>query len=155
VDLFEWNHYEAGMKKLQPLRKSSNKEIAASADKLFQDVHAECEKWKEQADAAKETDPVKAYDLYVQLAGIFPGDPLGKSADEGLRALKTNKAVQDELAARSAFHQLYSVMPRARYEQRVDVADFCEGLAKKYPSTPTGAKAKQLAADIMSGRTLD
>ena len=155
VDLFEWNHYEAGMKKLQPLRKSSNKEIAASAEKLFQDVHTECDKWKEQADGAKETDPVKAYDLYAQLAAIFPGDPLGKAAEEGLRAIKANKAVQDELAARATFRQLYNVMPRARYEQRVDVADFCENLAKKYTNTPTGAKAKQLAADIMSGRTLD
>jgi hypothetical protein len=155
VELFEWNHYDAGMKKLQPLRKSSNKEVAASADKLFQDVHAECEKWKAQADGAKDTDPVKAYDLYAQLAAIFLGDPLGKLAEEGLRSLKGNKAVQDELATRAAFRQLYNVMPRAKYEQRVDVADFCEGLARKYPDTPTAARAKQLATDIMSGRTLD
>lgn len=152
VDLFEWNHYEQGMKQLKPLRKSQNKEIAASAEKLFQDVHTEGEKWKAEADGAVESDPVKAFDLYTKLASVFAGEDLGKATAEPLKGLKSSKPLQDELAAREMFAKLNTVIPRARYEQRMDVADYCAGIRKKYPETPTGKKAAALNDDLMNAR---
>src|SRR5947209_20582471 len=41
VEQLEWNHYEGAMRQLRGARKSLNKEYAASAEKLYQDVHAE------------------------------------------------------------------------------------------------------------------
>jgi len=155
VELFEWNHYEAGMKRLQPLRKSTNKELAAAAQKLYQDVHAEGEKWQQEADGAKDLDPVKAYDLYVKLAGVFQGDDLGKAAVAAATALKANKAVQEESQARDMYRRLYTVVPKARYEQRVDVADYCQQIIKKFPSAPTAANAKTLYDSLMSTNMLD
>jgi hypothetical protein len=155
VELFEWNHYEAGMKKLQPQRKSPNKEMAASAEKLYQDVRAEGQQWMEEADGAKELDPVKAYDLYVKLAGLFQGDELAKTASAAVGQLKSNKAVQEELAARDMYRRLYAVIPKARYEQRVDVADYCEQIVKKFPNAPTATQAKVLYDSLMSVNTLD
>ena len=60
--------------------------------------------------------------------------------------------MQDELAAREMFGKLNTVIPRARYEQRMDVADYCESLRKKYPETPTGKKARALNEDLMNAR---
>ena len=50
------------------------------------------------------------------------------------------------------FGKLNTVIPRARYEQRMDVADYCESLRKKYPETPTGKKARALNEDLMNAR---
>lgn len=154
VDLLEWNHVEQGLKQLKPLRKSSNKEVAASAEKLFQDVHTEGEKWKTEADAAVESDPVKAYDLYLKLATAFAGEDLAKATLEPLKQLKSSKQLQEELAAREMYGKLNTVIPRARFEQRIDVADYCESIGKKYPATPTGKKAKALYDDLMNARSL-
>jgi hypothetical protein len=155
VDLFEWNHYEAGMKKLQPLRKSPNKEVAAAAEKLYQDVRAEGQQWMEEADGARELDPVKAYDLYGRVTAIFQGDELAKTAAASLAQLKSNKSVQEELSARDMYRRLYTVIPKARYEQRVDVADYCEQIIKKFPSAPTATQAKVLYESLMNVNTLD
>jgi hypothetical protein len=156
VDLFEWNHYEAGMKKLQPLRKSPNKDAAASAEKLYQDLRTEGQQWMEDADGARELDPVKAYDLYVRVAAVFAGDELAKTAASAAGQLKTsNKAVQEELAARDMYRRLYNVIPKARYEQRVDVADYCQQIIKKFPDAPATANARVLYDSLMSVNTLD
>lgn len=149
IELLEWNHYEAGIKQLRSMRKSGNKELAASAEKLYQDVHAEGEKWKSDADIAKESDPVKAYDLYVKIAAAFAGEDLAKPAAEEAKQLKSTKAVQDEFAARAMYSKLSDVIPRAKYEQRLDVADYIESIGKKYPETPTGKKAKELWAEML------
>ncbi len=155
VDLLEWNHYQLGLKQLRPLRKSINKELAASAEKLFQDVvHAEGEKWKAEADAAVESDPVAAFDQYSRIASAFAGEDLAKGTVDPLKKLKISKPLQDEFAARDMFSKLNTVIPRAKYEQRLDVADYCESISKKYPQTLTGKKAKSLYDDIMSARTL-
>jgi hypothetical protein len=50
------------------------------------------------------------------------------------------------------FMKLYTVIPRAKYEQRIDVADYCDSIAKKYPETPTGKKAKALWGDLTGSR---
>jgi peroxiredoxin len=148
VDLFEWNQYEAGMRVLMPMRKSGGKAVTASAEKLFQAVHAEGEQWKQDADGAVESDPVHAYDLYTKIGAVFVGDPLGKSVAEPLKKLKTDKKVQAELSARQMYAQINSAIPRANPRQKADVVAFCKSLAARYPDTPTAGKATALASAL-------
>ena len=152
IDLLEWNHYDVALKQLKPLRKSSNKEVAASAEKLYAAVHAEGEKWKSDADAVMATNPVTAFDLLTQISVAFVGEDLAHDAADSLTKLKTSKPVQDELAARAMYHKLYDVVPRAKYDQRVDVADYCDSIAKKYPESPTGKRAAALWDELTGQR---
>ncbi len=145
IDLFEWNQYEAGMRLLQPLRKSSSKAVAASAEKLYQAIHAEGDTWKADADAALGSDPVKAFDLYTRLSSVFDKDDLGKTAGEALKKLKDDKTVKSELAARERYAQLYTVLPRADAKQKPEAVAFCKQIAEKFPNTPTAEKASRLA----------
>jgi peroxiredoxin len=148
VELLEWNQYEKAMNQLRPLRKAQSKSLAESAEKLYQEVRAEGEQWKKDADAASDGKPVEAYDLYLKVSTIFAGDDLAKAASEALKSLKTNKAVTDELAARQMYAQLYTAVPRAKPQQRAQVSQFCATIVSKYPNTPTAEKAKTLAEAI-------
>lgn len=148
IDMLEWNQFVPALNQLRPLRKSQRKPLAESAEKLYQAVHAEGVKWKEEADKLADGKPVEAADLYAKIAAVFAGDDLAKSVAEPLKVLKANKAVMDESAARQAYAQLYTAVPKARMQQRDQVAQFCTTVATKYPGTPTGEKAKALAEAI-------
>jgi peroxiredoxin len=153
VECFEWNQYEAGMKALRPHLKSTDKTVAASAQKLFAEIKAEGEKWKTDADAAVESNPVLAHDLYARIATVFAGDDLAKSVDAPLKKLKTVPAVKDELAARKQWGELAGALSNATPAQKGQVIQFCQTLAKKYASTPTGAKARALAEELQGNAT--
>jgi peroxiredoxin len=145
IALLEWNQFEPGVRLLQPMRKSSTKTLAASAEKLYQAVHAEGEAWMKSADTLLESKPARAYDLYTKVAAVFAGDELGKSAAESLKTLANNPKVQAELSARQMYAQLYDAVPRASLKQKGQIIDFCRGINAQYPDTPTAAKAARLA----------
>ena len=147
IELLEWNQYGPALNQLRPLRKAP-KALGESAEKLYQAVKAEGQTWKDQADKLTESQPATAYDLYLKVSTLFAGDDLGKSVTDSLKALKTNKAVVDELAARQQYAQLFRAVPNAQPQQRDQVAQFCMGISTKYPGTPTGEKAKALAEAI-------
>ena len=153
IDALEWNQYGPAMKGLAQARKTPNKTVAASAEKLYGAVRAEGEAWKAKADAAAAADPVTAFDLYAKVNFLFAGDDLAKSVAGPLKSLRANKAVADELAARDQFAQLYTVVPRAQERHRRQVAEFCDGIAAKYPGTPTAAKAAALSTTILAAAT--
>lgn len=146
IDLLEWNQYEAGMKALRPQLK--NKATAESAQKLYDKVKEEAEQWSEDAAAAEDAEPVKAYDLYARVAACFPNEEMGKTAKEAAAKLKKNKEVADELAARKMFNELYRVLTKATPTQRPAVAKFCHSIVKKYGDTPTGQRAAALAEEL-------
>jgi hypothetical protein len=149
VELLEWNQYQPAVKQLMPLGKNrSTTPLALSAHKLWNQVESEGEQWKTDADNLAATDPVAAYDLYVKVATVFATDKLAISVAKPLKALKTQKAVTDELAARAAYDQLYNTIPRATPVMREQAATYCKGIATQYPDAPTGKKADTLATDI-------
>jgi thiol-disulfide isomerase/thioredoxin len=151
IDAFEWNQYVAGMRMLKPLLKDRNKAVVDDAQKLLADIKTEVEQWKADADKAAEDKPIDAYDLYAHVAAVFPGDELGKSVEEPLKKLKSNKAVKDELGARQMFEQVGGVMSKANTDQKALVAQFCRSIAKKYPGTRTSEKATALATELGGG----
>jgi peroxiredoxin len=148
IDLLEWNQYA----KAVPLLKSQMKvkAVAESAAKLMEAVKAEGKAWLDAAEQAKGTDPVKAYDLYTKVSTAFAGDDLGKTADAALKGLKADKAVAAELAARKMYEGLHPAMAKAKPTpaHRASVVQYCMGISKKYPDTPTGKQAAELAKEI-------
>ena len=93
---------------------------------------------------------VMSYDLYTRISSTFTGDDLAKTADEALKTLKEDPAVKDEMEARAMYAQLYPAMSRAKPTDRAEVAQYCTGISGKYPNTPTGKKAAQLAQDLQN-----
>lgn len=149
VEQFEYKQWEAGMKFLRPHLKSSNKPLAESAQKLFSLIKQEGEKWKADAEnAVADGKPAEAFLLYTKIAAVFAGDDLAKATVEPLKKLRADKQVKDELEAQKMFAQLAVGISRATPAQAREAADFAASIAKKYPGTPTAAKADQIAADL-------
>ena len=149
VEQFEYKQWEAGMKLLRPNLKASNKALAESAQKLFGVVKEEGEKWKAAAEkAVADNKPAEAYLLYTRIAAVFVGDDLAKGTVEPLKKLRADKQVKDELEAQKMYAQLAVGISRATPAQTREAADFAAGIVKKYPGTPTAAKAEQIAADL-------
>jgi peroxiredoxin len=153
IDLLEWNQYEPAVRQLKPLMKAS-KGVGESATKLMEAVKAEGKGWLDEADKAKESDPIQAYDLYARVASVFPGDDMAKTADAAMKALKADKAVADELAARAMYQTLNGAMTKATLNQRAQVVAYCQQIAKKYPNAPAAKKATDLAQEIQDEATV-
>ena len=150
IDLLEWNQYQPAMSQLRPLRKSSAPSVKESAEKLYQAVKSEGVAWKAEADRIAAGDPVKAFDLYSKISVLFAGDDLAAASAEPMKALKATKTVTDELAARAQYSRLFSVVPKAEFAQRDQVALFCRSIATRFPGTPTAEKASALSSAIAS-----
>ena len=149
VELFEYKQWEAGMKFLRPQLKASNKALAESAQKFFGLIKQEGEKWKGDAEkAVADNKPAEAFLLYTKIAAVFVGDDLAKGTVEPLKRLRNDKQVKDELEAQKIYVQLAVGISRATPAQTREAADFATGIVKKYPGTPTAAKAEQIAADL-------
>ena len=152
IDLLEWNQYEAGMAALNPLRTSSSKTVAASAEKLYTAMTAEGEKWKSDADAALAGNPSAAYDLYTRIANCFPKSDLAQAAEDALKKLRVDPAVKDELAARQMYAQLTATMAKVTAADKNQVIAFCKTIVTRYPKTPTGEKVAALLTEMSSSQ---
>lgn len=153
LNLLEWGQYADGMRTLKPFLKNSNKDLAASAKKLYDVIHAEGEQWLTAAESAEQAEnAVEAFDLYTKVANTFVGDDLAKKAAEPLKKLMKSQPVKDELAARQMYEQLCSGASRAQMQQRNAVGQFAASIAAKYPKAPTGEKAAEIAKEIAGGQ---
>ncbi|HSI37061.1 MAG: peroxiredoxin family protein [Phycisphaerae bacterium] len=152
IEMLEWGQYAEGVRLLKPWLKNSKKEVADSAKKLYDVIKAEGEGWLAEADKeAAGENPAAAFDLFTRIATVFAGEELGKKAADPLKKLATTQAVKDELAARKMYEQLNTGASRARAEQRPAVAEFAASIAKKYPATPTGKRAAEIAKELGAG----
>ncbi|HYE17853.1 MAG TPA: redoxin domain-containing protein [Tepidisphaeraceae bacterium] len=152
IDMLEWGQYADGVRLLKPWLKNTKKEVADSAKQLYDAVKAEGEAWLAEADkryAAE--DHAGAFDLYTKVSTVFAGEELGKKAADPLKKLAATPAMKDELAARKMYEQLNNGASRARAEQKPAVAEFAASIAKKYPNTPTGKKAADVAKELGAG----
>ncbi len=148
IESFEWNQYADGLRLLKPFLKNSKKDLAESAKKLNEAVRAEGQGWLDTAEKAVDAQPVQAFNLYTKTANAFYGEDLAKKAADALKKLQTNPAVKDELAARAMYDKLCAGAGRARPADAGQVAQFAASIAKKYPKTPTGMKAEEIAKEM-------
>src|SRR5206468_10802030 len=52
IESLEWGQYAEGLRTLRPFLKNSKKDVAESAEKLYETVKAEAETWMTDADKA-------------------------------------------------------------------------------------------------------
>ena len=148
VDAFEWGNIPAGMKLLATPRKSVNKALNESANKLYAAVKEEVGKWKEEADGLAESEPVKAYDLYQKVIAALPGDELAKASSAAVAKLAKDKTMSAELAARKVYGPIEAGLTKMAPPQKKQAAQSLEALIKKFGTTPTGEKAAALAKEL-------
>jgi peroxiredoxin len=149
VDRFEWGQYADGMRLLRPHLKNSKAEVKDSATKLYETVKAEVQQWFDKAEQSAEQNPVEAHDLYTKVAAAFTGEDLGKKANDGLKKLGANQTVKDELAARKMFDRLCDGLANGNPNAgRQKAKEFAESITKKYPQTPTGKRAGEIAQEL-------
>jgi hypothetical protein len=56
--------------------------------------------------------------------------------------------VKDEMAARVMFASMQKGITVAKPEQKAECAKFAQSIAAKYPDTPTGKRAGEVAQDL-------
>lgn len=148
IDALEWGQYVPAVRELKKFTKGGNKATQESAVKLWDTLKTEAKGWMDEAAKSIETEPAKAYDTYTKVAAAFVGDDLGKEADAALKTLVKNKAVLDELAARKMYDGLTVATARAQPTQKTAFIGQAQAIAKKYPETPTGKRAAELATEL-------
>jgi len=150
VELFEWNQYSAGVKATRVWLKSTDKEVAASAEKLMAAITEEGKTWLADAEAASGAEPLKAYDLYARTSATFgAADELGKKATEAMTKLATADAVKNELEARKMYDRMVNLMATAASpNQRPQLSKAASDIVKKFPDTPTGVKVAEFQKEI-------
>ncbi len=148
LEAFEWNQWDAGMKLLAPLRRSTVKPVAESANKLYDALKTEADGWKLEAEKVAETDPVAAYDLYTKITSFFLTEASFKGALEAKQKLAANKSVVAELTARKAFAVLNTGITTSTPNQKAQVVTQLQTFVKKYSGTPTGDKVAALAKEL-------
>jgi hypothetical protein len=150
LDLLEYGQYPIAMKQVFTFKKTAKKNDLLAVNTIQDAVKKEAETWAEDASSAKESDPIKAHDLYAKIAASLPGDDLGKSATAAMKKLETDKTVKAEMAARIAYQSLVlkvAILPPSPIA-KPNVAHAMADLARKYVDTPTAIRAQALVDEL-------
>ena len=148
LDALECNQWAAGLKPLAPLRRSGNKAVADSANKLYDAAKAEAGGWKAEAEKVAGSEPVRAYDLYAKVALHFPAEGFAKGAGDAKQKLAGDKAVAAELAARKAYAPFAAGAAAAAPNQKPALLQQAQAFAKKHTGTPTAEAVSALAKEL-------
>jgi len=148
AELLEFGQFAAGGKQLATLRRSNNKSVQQSANKVYDALKKEAAARKSEAADLAKTDPIAARDLYADIAAALPNDDLGRDAQKALANLANNKSVKAEFAARTAFQKACQSLNNALPAQKPALAKAFQDLAKKHAGTPSAEKALVLAKEL-------
>jgi hypothetical protein len=158
-------HKEFG-KILSTLKKkyltSTDADEKAEAEKLVGCLTNYANKLLKKADKKKGAEPLKAYNIYQDIATLFKGDEIGDNAEQILNELKADENFQENMKADK---ELADIMPQIEKLKACNKCKlfnkYCEacrkknpsldelikkaqGLIKKYPSSPAANKIKEL-----------
>ena len=150
LDLLECGQFPIAMKQITTFKKTAKKNDLLAVNTIQDAVKKEAETWAEDASSAKESDPIKAHDLYAKIAASLPGDDLGKSATAAMKKLETDKTVKAEIAARTAYQKIaqkVAMLPPSPIA-KPNVAHAMADLARKYADTPTAIRAQALVDEL-------
>jgi peroxiredoxin len=148
LELLEFGQYGPGLKALAPFTKTSNKTVAEGARQLSADTKSEVMRWKVDADDMAALEPMKAYDLYQNVAAALPNDALGKTALAAAKKLALDKTVAPELAGRKAFAALTQSMGEVTIQGRPIILQKCQALMKKHRGTQAAEQAEDLFKEL-------
>ncbi|MFH0888237.1 MAG: hypothetical protein V1871_03415 [Planctomycetota bacterium] len=134
----------------------------AEAEKLVKCLTSYADRLLKKADKKKNTEPLKAYTIYQDIAALFKVDEIGDNTEKILNELKEDKNFQDNIKADK---ELAEIMPqieklkpctkcklfnkdceacRKKNPALDELTKKAQGLIKKYPSSPAAEKVKGL-----------
>jgi peroxiredoxin len=148
LDLLECGQYPIAMKQVFTFKKTAKKNDLLAVTSIQDAVKKEAEQWAEDASSAKESDPLKAYDLYARIAASLPGDEMAKTATATMKKLESDKSVKAELTARTAYSKVAQAMAMATPAQKPAVARALADITRKYADTPTAVRAQALVDEL-------
>ena len=131
-------------------------ELAAAAQKSSKDqptAQAMYDKFKPLAEGGLER--AKAFDQegkkyaayleYAKVAAWFRKTDYEKTASAALTALKKDKSVQEELAAKQMLYQARGLLASSKKAEKESAPALLAALQKKYPNTEAAKEAAKLA----------
>jgi hypothetical protein len=114
------------------------------------------------ADRKRDSEPLAAYNLYLETAGLFKGDAIGDNAGRIVKELNQDKTFQDNMKADKDLAEITTEMDGFKTCNRCKIfnkdCDACrkrnpsfdkvvqkgKALIKKYPASPAAGKVKQI-----------
>ena len=148
LDLLEYGQYPIAMKQVSTFKKTAKKNDLLAVTSIQEAVKKEVDQWTDDAESAKESDPVKAYDLYAKIAASMPGEPIAKTATASMKKLEANKTVKAELTARTAYSKIAQAMSMATAAAKPAVAHALAEITRKHADTPTAIRAQALVDEL-------
>lgn len=134
----------------------------AEAEKLVKCLTNYANRLLKKADKKKNTEPLKSYNIYQDVATLFKGDEIGDNVEKIINELKEDKNFQDNIKADK---ELADIMPQIeklkpctkcklfnkdceacqkKNPSLDELTKKAQGLIKKYPSSPAAEKVKGL-----------
>jgi peroxiredoxin len=150
LDLLECGQFPIAMKQVSTFKKTAKKNDLLAVNQIQDVVKKETEKWAEDAASSKESDPIKAHDLYAKIAASLPTeDAAAKSATASMKKLESSdKSVKAEMTARTAYQGLVQKMAMLPPTAKPVVAHALADIARKYGDAPTAVRAQALVDEL-------
>jgi hypothetical protein len=152
LDLLEFGQHAVAMKQVLAFKKTAKKNDLVAVNAIHDAVKKDAETSSAEAEGLKESEPIKARDLYAKIAASLPTDNLGKTATASMKKLDADKNVKAELTARTAYQQLVQKMSMLAPQQATQIKPalahaFAE-IVNKHTGTPTAARAQALVDEL-------
>lgn len=136
--------YDPGVAELAALSQKSGKDQPA-AQAMYEKFKPLAEGGLERAKAFEaEQKKYAAYVEYARVASWFKKTEYEKTATAALAALKKDKSVQEELAAKQMLDQARALLASSRKAEKESAPALLAALQKKYPNTEAAREAAKL-----------
>ena len=140
----ELGQYEPGVAELAAIAQKPSKEQEA-AQAMYEKFKPMAEGGLERAKAFEgEGKKYAAYVEYARVAAWFKKTEYEKTATPALAALKKDKEVQDELAAKQMLDQAKSLLSSGKKGDKESAPALLAALQKKYPNSEAAKEAAKL-----------
>lgn len=142
----EMGQYDPNIADLAGLASKGPKEIQPAAQAMYEKLRPLAESGLEKGKAFEaEGKKYPAYCEFARVAAWFKRTEYEKSAVAEIAALRKEKEVQDELAAKAMLDQAKTLLSSTKKVDRDAAPGLLAALQKKYPSTEAGIEAAKIA----------
>jgi thiol-disulfide isomerase/thioredoxin len=141
----ELGQYDPAVSELASLAAKGPKDLQPAAQAMYDKVKPMAESGLEKAKAFEaEGKKYLAYVEYARVAAWFKKTDYEKTATASMIALKKDKEVQDELAAKALLDQAKALLSSPKKGDKEGAAPILAALQKKYPNSEAAKEAAKL-----------
>ncbi|HZE99770.1 MAG TPA: redoxin domain-containing protein [Planctomycetota bacterium] len=141
----EFGQYDPGVSELATLAAKGPKDLQPAAEAMYDKLKPMAESGLEKARALEaEGKKYPAYGEYARVASWFRKTDYEKTATTAMAALKKDKEVQDELAAKALLDQAKALLSSSKKGEKEGAAPILAALQKKYPGSEAAREAAKL-----------